>query len=207
MSAAFLDLLHADPWSEELIDLPALNAAAGQAIEARNGDAEVRTRVQIYHNTIDAYQKTGIVVTGAVDAWIHHNNIGESATQATLAANAVQLGPGAGGVVEVNTIRGNSWTDGLAAGTGVLLAGSAPNTVVRGTVIIGNADVGVYVLADGASIEDNDLVDTGIEGAYDVGIGNYGTANRIVGNRVRGFTTPYQGVAERTPSGLTASLE
>ena len=34
MSATFLDSLHADPWAEQFVDLPALNASASNAIEA-----------------------------------------------------------------------------------------------------------------------------------------------------------------------------
>jgi hypothetical protein len=35
MSAAFLDALHADPWAEDFIDLPTLNASASATIEAK----------------------------------------------------------------------------------------------------------------------------------------------------------------------------
>ena len=38
-----------------------------------------------------------------------------------------------------------------AAGTAILLVNTAAGTVVRGNVIVGNADVGIYVLADGGA--------------------------------------------------------
>ena len=37
MSATFLDSLHADPWAEQFVDLPSLNASASDAIEASIG--------------------------------------------------------------------------------------------------------------------------------------------------------------------------
>jgi hypothetical protein len=179
----------------------------GHAIEVRNGDPSVRGRVEIDHNTIDGYQKAGIVVTGAVDVSIHHNDIGASATQTRVPANGVQLGPGAGGVIELNTIRGNS-SGAETAGTAVLLARSAPGTIVRANSIIGNADVGIYMLADDATVEANELTDTGIDGAHDIGIGNYGSRNRVTGNMVRGFATRYQGVAvDPAVTGRTVALE
>ena len=179
----------------------------GYGIEVRNGGVNNRISVVIDHNTVDQYQKTGIVVTGAADAWIHHNDVGASGAQPLLPANAIQLGPGAGGVIELNTIRGN--TSGVeTAGTAVLLARSAAGTVVRANTIIGNADVGIYVFADYATIEGNELTDTGIDGVHDVGIGNYGSENRITGNMVRGFATRYQGVADGpAPVGRTVALE
>ena len=182
----------------------------GYGIEVRNSDRTGRIAVTIDHNTVDLYQKTGIVVTGAADAWIHHNELGVSSAQLLLAANSIQLGPGAGGVIELNTIRGNSSGNGAGgetAATAVLLARSAPGAVVRANTIIGNADVGIYVFADYATIEGNELTDTGLDGAHDVGIGNYGSNNRITGNLVRGFAERYQGVADGPPVGRTAALE
>jgi hypothetical protein len=178
----------------------------GYGIEVRNADGNDRIDVEIDHNTVDLYQKTGVVVTGAANAWIHHNLVGASAAQTILPANSIQLGPGAGGVIELNTIRGNT-SGGETAGTAVLLARSAPGTVVRANTIIGNADVGIYIFADYATVEENELTDTGLDGVHDVGIGNYGSGNRIRGNMVRGYATRYQGVADDAPAGQTAALE
>jgi nitrous oxidase accessory protein NosD len=178
----------------------------GHAIEVRNTERGGRIAVDIGYNTVDLYQKSGIVVTGAADAWVHHNLIGASAQQAILPANGIQLGPGAGGVIELNTIRGNSSST-ETAGTAVLLARTAPGAIVRANSITGNADVGIYVLADEATIEGNELTDTGVDGAHDIGIGNYGSYNRVRDNMVRGFATRYQGVADALPAGRTVALE
>ena len=177
----------------------------GYGIEVRNTDRGDRIAVVIDHNTVDLYQKSGIVVTGAVDAWIHHNAVGPSAAQDTVPANSIQLGPGAGGVIELNDISGNTFR-GETAGTAVLLARTASGAVVRANTITGNADVGIYVLADEATIEGNELTDTGLDGVHDVGIGNFGIGNQVRGNLVRGFATRYQGAAD-VPAGRTVALE
>jgi hypothetical protein len=140
------------------------------------------------------YQKTGIVANGDVDVSIRHNTVGASATQANLAANSVQLGFGALGSIEHNTIDGNSWCCASAAATAILLANSGPDVTVRHNKIGGNADVGIYILADNATIEHNRVIESGPDGFYDIGIGNYGTDNTVRHNHVGGYETPYDGV-------------
>lgn len=179
----------------------------GHAIEIRALDGiSAPVAVEIAENVIDGYQKAGVVVTGHVDAWIHHNHVGSSAMQAYLPANAVQVGGGARAIIEANRIEGNSWPHADAAATGILLLASAPGTVVRGNTIAGNADVGIYVLADGAVIAFNLVEETGPDGFYDIGIGNYGEDNLFVGNVVRGYATPMHGVTD-VRGGTRASLE
>jgi parallel beta-helix repeat protein len=168
----------------------------GNAIEVRNaalsGDAAA---VEIDHNTIDAYQKSGIVVTGRVDALIHHNVIGASAAQAYLAANAVQIGAWARATLDENIITGNSSPTIDAAGTAILLIGCAEGTIVASNRVTGNSDVGIYVAADAVTVRNNRLTDSGADGYYDVGIGNYGLGNVFAGNVVRGFAKPSEGVS------------
>jgi parallel beta-helix repeat protein len=169
--------------------------AEGNAIEARNASLSGEAvQVEIDHNTIDAYQKSGIVVTGRIDAIIHHNIVGASASQAYLAANAVQVGAWARATIEDNIISGNSSPTADAAGIAVLLVGPADGTIVRSNRVIGNSDVGIYLAADGVVVQNNRVSDTGPDGYYDVGIGNYGLGNVFSGNLVRGFATPTEGV-------------
>jgi len=75
----------------------------------------------------------------------------------------------------------------------VLLFGSAPGTIVRDNDIDGNADIGIHVQADGATVEGNRLFETGPDGFYDIGIGNYGIGNVVTDNTVRGYTNSYDG--------------
>jgi len=81
---------------------------------------------------------------------------------------------------------------------------TAPGTEVRGNVIAGNADVGIYILADDVRVERNRLTDSGTDGAFDVGIGNYGQHNVFEGNSISGFYIPYQNVTE-PPSPTTVA--
>ena len=164
----------------------------GNAIEVRNFTDAIARHVEIAHNQIDAYQKSGIVTNGAVDASIHHNKVGASATQANLAANAVQVGFGARATVEHNQIDGNSWAGADAAATAVLLFEAAANTVVAQNNLGGNADIGIYVEANSVIVDNNRVYESGPDGFYDVGIGNYGVNNVITNNKVRGYDVEYE---------------
>jgi hypothetical protein len=169
----------------------------GNAIEVRNADlAGATTTVEILTNVIEGFQKTGVVASGNADVTLRGNSIGASAGQRWLVANGIQVGAGARAVIESNTIAGNSSNNNDAAATAVLLVSTAPGTVVRGNVIVGNADVGIYVLASGVRVERNRLTDTGADGAFDVGIGNYGDDNVFEGNSITGYYERYQNVTE-----------
>lgn len=172
----------------------------GNGIEVRNapfdGTHPNTTSVDISHNRISAYQKTGIVANGDVNVRIHHNAVGVSNSQPEfIAANSVQLGFGALGVIEANHIAGNRWHDTDWAATAVLLYLPANGAVVRhNNLMEGNADVGIYILADEATVDNNRVFETGTDGGYDVGIGNYGLNNVVTNNKVRGYAVPYEGV-------------
>lgn len=169
----------------------------GNAIEVRNAPFDgthpnTRT-VEIAHNNVQAYQKTGILANGDVSVNVHHNVVGGSATQANLAANGVQLGFGARGSVTQNHIDGNSWCCADAAATAVLLF-EAQGAVVSQNNIGGNADVGIYIASDGATVDNNRVFETGPDGFYDIGVGDYGLNNSVTNNKVRGYATAYDGV-------------
>lgn len=177
----------------------------GNGIEVRNIDlAGPPTSVEISDNVVDGFQKTGIVVSGNVDATIRGNSIGPSAAQRLIVAYGIQIGSGARAWIEANTVAGNSGTTGDAAATAILLVNTAAGTLVRGNVIVGNADVGIYVMANGVRVERNRLTDTGSDTEFDVGIGNYGHGNVFEGNIIRGFAQPYQNVPE--PEGGNATV-
>jgi hypothetical protein len=177
----------------------------GNAIEVRNLLDDEDLTVQIDHNVVQGYQKTGIVITGGVDAWIHDNRIGASANQELLPTNGIQIGYGAWALVTDNQIAGNSWIGYPAtadAATAVLLFRAAPGTTVTGNTIRGNADIAIYIAADDVVVQGNEVIDEGPDlGGYDVGIGDYGTGNRVDGNTVRGYRIPQEsltGVAAKT---------
>lgn len=175
----------------------------GNAIEVRNepfdGQHPGTLKVEIAHNVVDSYQKTGIVANGDVDVDIHHNVVGASATQENLAANSIQIGFGALGSVTHNQIDGNQWkgTSDWAA-TAILIYDASPGVEVSQNNIGGNSDVGVYAFADGSVVNNNRVFDQGADhpnSGYDIGIGSYGD-NSVTNNKVRGFDDPYDGLAD-----------
>lgn len=169
----------------------------GNAIEVRNPPFDGRhlaTKVvEIAHNVVQTYQKTGIVCNGDVDCDIHHNFVGESATQLYLAANSVQIGFGATGTVHFNHVAGNQWfgTSDFCA-SAVLLFRNAPSMVGNNN-IGGNSDVGIFVVADMQAVDNNRVFDGGPDGPNnlcDVGIWDAGSGNDITNNKIRGFEGP-----------------
>lgn len=173
----------------------------GNAIEVRNapfdGTHPGTTTVEIAHTTVAGYQKTGIVANGDVAVDLHHSAVGASATQANLAANSVQFGFGATGSITHNRIEGNQWmgTSNFAA-TAVLVF-DADGMLISQNRIGGNAEVGIYLLGDGAQVINNKIFDESTDHAnalYDIGLGNWGTGNQVLNNKVRGYGTAYDGV-------------
>ena len=172
----------------------------GNGIEVRNStNTDVPVTVEISGNIVARYQKSGVVIHGHVDAYMHLNVIGASAAQALVPANAIQVGPLAKARIVANVITGNTFAGTESAGTAVLLVDTAPGTLVSGNSIEGG-DVGIHVLASGAAIEDNELTDAEPDGAYDVGIVNLGEGNLFGNNTVRGYRTRYYGIESAAKS-------
>lgn len=176
----------------------------GNGIEVRNAPFDgthPNTRgVEITHNTVRDYQKTGIVVNGDVAAKIEHNDVSSSATQKNLAANGIQLGFGASGDVRQNRIGGNQWCGPSEfVATAALLFSPGGSVSLERNITTNNADVGLYLFGDGISAvrnivfdRDNRIEDCNQFG-YDIGIGNYGSGNTVNRNLVKGFDTPIDG--------------
>ena len=174
----------------------------GNAIEVRNapfdGTHPGTITVEIAHNKLSDWQKTGIVANGDVDVSIHHNAIGASATQDNLAANSIQFGFGALGSAINNNVDGNQWkgtSDFAASGILVFLADTVN---VSNNNVGGNSDVGIFVVSDGGTYDNNRVFDDGPDHAnssYDIGFGNYGN-NSVTNNKVRGFDTSYDNVTD-----------
>ena len=172
----------------------------GNAIEIWNF-SEARVTVEVTGNVIDRYQKSGIVASGNVDVTIRDNQVGPSAAQASVPANAVQIGFGAWARIENNDLTGNRWTRADAAGPAVLLSNSAPGTVVHRNTIAGNADVGIYIAANEAVVSQNLVIDDeGADGFYDIGIVDAGEHNTVRDNDVRGYEESYFGVGAGAPA-------
>jgi parallel beta-helix repeat protein len=190
------------------ITQPSSGCQEGNAIEVRNapfdGTHPNTQTVDVSKNTVADWQKTGILANGDVNVSMTDNSISASADGPSyLAANSIQLGFGAIGDIEHNTLEGNQWcgaSDDVA--TGILLYDSGAATVSHNT-ITGNSDVGIYVGSDNAVVDHNKVTDEGADcnqHGYDIGIGNYGsdlpgdpTTNNVDHNTVSGFDTPFEG--------------
>jgi len=179
----------------------------GSAIDVRNlaPNAAV-VRVSIADNVVTGYQKTGILVNGAVDAAVTGNVVDSGAPSPFNARNGVQIGFGARALVARNRISGNSYSGTVDTfGAGVLVFGGpafdSPFTVdvqVVNNVILG-ADVGVVLdneETDGTAAAEptNDAVIANVIAhgevtngiPYSAGVLDIGNADRIVGNRIVG---------------------
>lgn len=173
----------------------------GNAIEIRNapfdGTHQDTQAIEISHNNIINYQKTGIVANGDVDVSIHHNQVGASATQENLAANSIQLGFGATGIVTHNNVQGNQWMGTSNFAASAILTYLAELVDVSQNNIRGNSDVGIFVVSDEGNYDNNRVFDVGPDhpnSGYDIGVGNYGADNIFTNNKAKGFETPYDGV-------------
>jgi hypothetical protein len=177
----------------------------GNGIEIRNPPFDGNTpggrkEVTITNVDVSNYQKTGILMNGNIQVTLTNSKIGTSATQANLAANAVQVGYGALAYVERNKIGQNSWlgaSDWVA--TGALLYLAAPGTVFSQNIMMdGNADVGIYIYSNGITVENNKVFETGDDATHgDWGIGNWGTGNIVGNNKIKGYETAIDGDESR----------
>jgi hypothetical protein len=179
----------------------------GNAIEVQNfstdGNIPPVQTVEIRSNRVSDFQKTGIVCDGYVSCLVRSNVVGSSATQANQPVNGLQIGYGAGAVVENNDIAGNSWPGPANyVSTAILLYFAAAGTSVRhNNLMDGNADIGIYVYSDGAVVDNNRVYETGPDlnqFLWDVGIyvyspvyGEVTTTNTVVNNKVRGYLFAY----------------
>lgn len=179
----------------------------GTGIEAQNfstnGTIPPVQTVQITSNKVFDYQKTGIVCDGYVSCLVRSNTVGTSASEAFQPVNGIQIGYGAGAVVENNDVGGNSWPGSANyVSTAILLFYAARGTAVRhNNLMEGNADIGIYAYTDGATVDNNRVYETGPDSnqaGWDVGVyvyspslGEVTSTNSILNNKVRGYLFGY----------------
>jgi len=174
----------------------------GNAVEVRNAPFDgthLDTQfVEVSHNTLLDWQKTGIVCNGDVYCSVQHNDVDASATQDNLAANSIQFGFGALGFAKYNLVEGNEWR-GLSdyAATAFLIYQTGDGLEISQNNVRGNSDIGIYFFADNGTVFNNRVFDVGDDhpnSGYDIGLGNWGSGNAVKNNKVRGFEIPYDGV-------------
>ena len=138
----------------------------GNAIEVRNapfdGSHPGTVTVEVAHNDLIDWQKTGIVANGDVSVSVHHNKIFASATQANLAANGLQLGFGALGFATDNYVEGNQWEGPSFFAASAILAVSTDTVNVSHNNIRGNSGADVIDGQGGDDLirgdEDDDIL-------------------------------------------------
>jgi hypothetical protein len=92
----------------------------GNAIEVRNTDNVGRPSVTVSGNTVEDYQKTGVLAKGAVSATIAGNTVRGYGPVSFIAQNGVQVSAGATAQVSGNSINDNYYT-GADLACGLLL--------------------------------------------------------------------------------------
>ena len=119
----------------------------------------------ISHDTIDDYQKGGIVVdnTGS-SAEIDHSTITGVGPTNLIAQNGIQVSRGATATVTQNTITGNVYTGPGTFSTGILLFESGAVTISHNTATAN--DVGIYVFdpSDEVDVDHNAVTQSTFDG-------------------------------------------
>jgi parallel beta-helix repeat protein len=148
-------------------DTPFSGCQNGNAVQiGRNNPADggpTAATARVSHNTIDNYQKSGVVVQSAGSAAkVDHNEITGIGPTPTIAQNGVQVGVAGTAEVTHNEISDNQFSPQTFASAGVLLF-DAPGTEVAHNDIARN-DEGVYVQTDGAVVAHNTSNDNTFDG-------------------------------------------
>ena len=154
----------------------------------------------VSHNTIDDFQKGGVVVDNSgSNGNIEKNIVRGVGPTALIAANGIQIGRSANAVVKNNEVSGNVYTPGSVTSTGILLF-QAGTTDIENNKVHDN-DTGIYAyLSDGTiTLEKNAAVRSTYDGITvdsspgtqvqhnktqqnDQGIGVYATMNATLDN-------------------------
>ena len=93
----------------------------GNAIEVRNTAGGAAPSVSVTGNTTSVYQKTGVLVKGAVSAVVTGNTITGYGPVDFIAQNGIQVSFGASALVSGNTISGNFFTPKNVDACGLLI--------------------------------------------------------------------------------------
>jgi parallel beta-helix repeat protein len=148
----------------QIQDGPMSGDQNGVAILVGRKSLDTTGTATISHNTIDGYQKAGIVVDNVgSSAEIDHNTISGAGSTALIAQNGIQISRGATGNVNHNTISGNLYAPQSDASTGILLYQSGAVTIEQNTLL--NNDVGIDAIgANGSTIDHNQVTGSTFDG-------------------------------------------
>jgi parallel beta-helix repeat protein len=161
----------------------------GSGIEVRNppydGTHPGTRQVHITGNRVSAYQKTGILVVGDVDAEIYLNRVTGLGPVNFIAQNGIQVSAGARATLKLNHVEGNEYLPESTVSTGILLFGAAPQTEVA-LNHVDRCEVGVALLdTSDAAIEANKIAEASAEGISIFGSASLTENNRLIANVLR----------------------
>jgi parallel beta-helix repeat protein len=162
-------------------DSPFDGVQEGVAIDVGRQATGQTGSATIYMNTIDNYQKDGILVDNVGShATILNNTVIGAGPTPLIAQNGIQVSRGATATVDYNTVSGNVYSPGTDEATGILLY-NAGVVDVEGNTTFSN-DVGIYDFGGvaGSQISCNTVTQSTFEG-----IVLDGTNNTLVqGNQI-----------------------
>lgn len=135
-----------------------IGVLAGRFSEGQVGSATIE------RNTIDEYQKGGVVISGPGSTGdVGHNTIIGVGPTATIAQNGVQISGDATGEVHHNDISDNIYSPQTFASAGVLLFD--PGVVSVSNNSLANNDESIYVIdTAGAVVSHNDITGSTFDG-------------------------------------------
>jgi len=172
---------------------------------------------KINGNTIERYQKGGIVVNGVGSNAVVSNNIVHGLAPVNfIAQNGVQFGFGSSGSAMKNTVTGNQYTGSSTASGGILVVGGpgygtcpdgGPCLYTTGIQIVQNIvtnnDVGVWlsnidesgnapVDQTNEKVVNNTISNNTCVNQYQAGVSDQGNNDKIINNRISGigYATP-----------------
>jgi len=168
----------------DIRDEPFSGCQNGNGIQVgRTAEGQVGTAT-IQNNTIEDYQKSGIVVDGiGSSATIQNNDITGAGPTAVIAQNGIQISRGAKGVLQKNKVSDHVYSPGTVSSTGVLLFEAGAGVDIKENDIDDN-DVGVY----GQTAADAEITKNTISGSTFDGIDLLvnSTNNAVKSNKVSG---------------------
>ncbi len=157
---------------------------SGLGIFAQSGSGG-STRVEVSGSSVHDYQKNGITGTEAgTQLLVQRSVVTGSGSTAGTAQNGIQIGAGAHGAIEENTVINHLWSQCISVSacgtvaTDVLITNAHDVSVARN--ILGKSQTGIYLEGQGATALANHVFDTEI---FD-GILVYGDHNRVVDNTI-----------------------
>jgi parallel beta-helix repeat protein len=176
-----------------ITDSPPGGCQNGNAVQVGRQSLSVVGEADVTGNTIDAYQKSGVVVDGdGSSARVRNNTIDGLGAVNFIAQNGVQVSRDAVADVQHNEITDNQFSPQTFASAGVLMFEASPDTEVSHNEILRN-DEGVYLSAqDGGTVSHNESSDNTFDG---IGVVDGSTNIAIEHNKAErnGFDGVYAG--------------